>query len=572
MEPVTSQRRLRRPLVGVLLVLVLVYGLLLAAQGLLAAKAAGRAHTHQADVVRALAAGDLPAAQRSVRLLGDETARARGLLAGPQWALPETIPLVGDDLRAVRVSVRALDDVVHRAAIPVVDVAASLRDSDGRLDFAALPRLDPALTEAARQAAQSQRQVGAIRPSGLIGPLRGPVVQAQQALTQLATMTARTRDGLRVAGAVLGTGVPSSTLFGVQNPAEARGSGGIVGAWATLRADGGKVAITSIGVNDQLFGYRAAPELVPPDVLATYGQDIRHVANVTMTPAFPVAARLLRSSYQAYARATPGAVRLDDEAGVVTLTPHGLSLLIGATAPVRLPTQGLTVTQQNAAALFENGIYTLVPDDGQRNLLIQQVLREVFAALQAPRTDPLRLAQAAGAAVASGDLRVWDPDPVVQAAADGVGASGALGRPDGQQARVTLVSADAAKLDFYLQERVVLDRPARTLTVTLENRAPKTVAPYVAVQYPDPGEPLTGHDVVVQIHLPPTVGVERVDRDGRRVAVAASTESGWNVVRLGTRITRGSATTLRYRLSGTVPGVGHLVTQPLSNPPTVTIR
>ncbi len=561
-----------RHVLAVIAVLLVLYVAVLAVEGTLAAQALLRARSAQAGVVQALTDGDLPSARRATAELAADTRRARRLLSGPQWAPAETTPVLGDDLRAVRVSVRALDDVATGAAVPVVDAAAALRGADGRLDLGALPRLDAVMGRAADRAAAAQRQVSAIRPAGLLPPLRAPVVQAQEGVTRLSRLTATTRDGLRLADTVLGVSRPSTTLLGVQNPAEARAAGGIVGAWATLAGSSGSLRITSTGVNDQLFAFRAAADLVPAEVLATYGQDIRHVANVTMTPDFPLSARLLLSSYRGFAKATPAAVPLGPETNVVTVTPHGLALLIGATAPVQISAPPLTVTQDNAADLFENTIYTQIPDDGRRLQVVQQVLRAVFTSVQAPRTDALRLAKAMGAAVDSGDLVVWSPDRSAQAAATNLGASGALGTPDGRSLRVSVVSADAAKLDYYLDERVVLDRRASTLTVTLGNRAPETVAPYVAVQQPDPGEARTGHDVVLQVHLPASIGVAALDRDGARIGLATGRENGWTVVRAGVRVARGAPVVLRYRLTGAVPAVDTVHTQPLPRPPIVTIR
>lgn len=566
-----NSRHRRRRVLGLLGVLALAYVTTLAVQGTLAARALLRARTTQVLVVQALRDADLPAARAATDRLAADTSTARRLLTGPQWFLPEAVPLVGDDLRAVRVVVRALDAVVADA-VPVVDTAAALRGREGGLDLPALARLEPALSRAADHAAAAQRQIGAIRPAGLLRPLRAPVTAAQEGVRRLASLTATARDGLRVAGAVLGLPDASSTLLGVQNPAEARASGGIVGAWATLAASDGSLRITSTGVNDQLFAFRAASDLVPPDVLATYGQDVRHVANVTMTPDFPVAAPLLLSCYRGYAAATPRAVRLDAATNVVTVTPRGLALLIGVTGPVQIASPRLTVTAGDAAAFFENTIYSAIPDDGRRLAVVQQVLRSVFTATQAPRTDPLRLAGALGAAATGGDLLLWSPDPAVQAAAGRLGATGALGTPDASALHVGVISADAAKLDYYLRESVVLDRRRRLLTVVLANEAPEQVAPYVAVQAPEPGEARTGHDVVVQLHLPPTVGVRRYERAGAVATLATGTESGWTVLRAGARVARGTQVRLAFDLTGAVDQLDRVLTQPLPSAPAVTVK
>lgn len=562
----------RKALVWALIVVAALWVMVLLVEGVLAAVALDRADSERGVLTRAVAQRDLNRADVAAHRLGEQTARARTLLSGPQWAVPQTVPGVGDDLRALRLSLFALDDVVQGAAVPILDASTTIRRPDGGLNVAALSTVLPVLDRAGRVTERADRQLSAIRPAGLWSPLRPPVTQLRDAMRQVASTTATARDAARLADALLGTSAPTTTLFAVQNPAEVRGSGGIIGAYATLRGVHGELSMTSTGVNDALFPYRASAAAVPAEVVNTYGKDILHVANVTMTPDFPVAARLFLSSYRAWQKATPRAQALPAATNVVTLTPRGLGTLIGATAPIAVPSANITVTSQNAQALFENEIYTLVPNDAQRVQVVQVVLSSIFTSLRTPTTDPIRLAQALAAAADSGDLRLWSPDAAVQAASVRIGSAGDLGRPDGKAVRVTLASADSSKLDFYLRERIVLDRLARSLTVTLANTAPPKVATYVAVNNPARGQPLTGHDVILQVHLPPGVGVERIDVQGTRVGFGSGTESGWRVLRLGTRVVRSSSVTITLRLTGGVGDLATVIGQPLSTPANVTVK
>lgn len=564
-------RRVVLALLGVVLLVLVV-------QSAIAYSALQDARGAQKFLVGDIARGDLPAAQDHARLLAADTGRARLGVWGPWWALPEAVPWYGDDVRAVRLTVRALDDVASKVALPLIESSAQiesgLRKPDGSVDVAVLDRLTTELAAASQQADDASARMATINAAGLASPLRGTVVQTRGDIQRLAKTVHGIRDGLVLAQTLVGAQQPRVTLLGVQNPAESRGTGGIIGAWALLRGAKGKVTLGSTGVNNQLIPFPPPRSDVPRDVLDTYGEDVLDVRNANTSPDFPVGARLLADGYRRYALAD-GAPPLPADAMVLTVTPAALGRMLTLTGPVTVKGYGAPITGDNAASMFTNGVYSEFPREAERVTFIHDVLTEVFTRLQRQDSDPMQLVDQLRGMVSDRELMAWSPDAQIEAAITGLGMSGALPRPAGDRALVTLVNSDASKLDYYLRASIALRPTARgssTLAISLTNIAPATVASYVGNHDPRTDLAETTHDVVLQLHLPPSVGIARVLLDGRPTGVSLGTESGWTVVRRLVRLPRGETATLSVVLNGDARALTTVVPPVMTSPAEVTVR
>jgi hypothetical protein len=551
--------------------------IVLVGQSAIAYSALQDARGAQKFLVGDIARGDLPAAQDHARLLAADTGRARLGVWGPWWALPEAVPWYGDDVRAVRLTVRSLDDVASKVALPLIESSAQiesgLRKPDGSVDVAVLDRLTSELATASQQADDASKRMATINAAGLANPLRGSVVQTRGDIERLTRTVHGIRDGLVLAQTLVGAEQPRVTLLGVQNPAESRGTGGIIGAWALLNGSKGKVTLGSTGVNNQLIPFTPPRSDVPRDVLDTYGDDVLDVRNANTSPDFPVGARLLADGYRRYALAD-GAPSLPIDAMVLTVTPAALGRILTVTGPVTVQGYDAPITGDNAASMFTNGVYSVFPREAERVTFIHDVLTEVFTRLQRQDRDPMQLVDQLRTMVSDRELMAWSPDPRVEDAITGLGMSGALTRPTGDRALVTLVNSDASKLDYYLRTSITL-RPtgqsSASLAITLTNTAPSTVASYVGNHDPRTDVAETTHDVVVQVHLPPSVGIARVLLDGRPTGVSQGTESGWTVVRRLIRLPRGDTATLSLALDGDTRAITTVVPPVMTSAARVTV-
>jgi hypothetical protein len=575
--PSTTTRDWPRLVRRLLLALLGLVVLVLVVQSAIAYTALQDARGAQKFLVGDIARGDLPAAEDHARLLASDTGRARLGVWGPWWALPEAVPWYGDDVRAVRLTVRALDDVASKVAVPLIESSAQieggLRKPDGSLDVAVLDRLTAELATASQQADDASKRMTTINTAGLARPLRGTVEQTAADVQRLAKTVHGIRDGLVLAQTLVGAQQPRVTLLGVQNPAEARGTGGIIGAWALLTGSKGKVTLGSTGVNNQLIPFPPPRSDVPTDVLDTYGDDVLDVRNANTSPDFPVAARLLADGYRRYALAD-AAPTLPPDAMVLTVTPAALGRILTLTGPVRVTGYDAPITGDNAASMFTNGVYSVFPLEADRVAFIHDVLTEVFTRLQRQDADPMRLVDQLRTMVSDRELMAWSPDARVEDAITGLGMSGALPKPAGDRALVTLVNSDASKLDYYLKASIAL-RPSgpgsATLAISLTNTAPSTIASYVGNHHPRTNLAETTHDVVVQLHLPPSVGISRVLLDGRPTGVSRGTEAGWTVVRRLVRLPRGDTATLSVVLDGDARAITSVVPPIMTSAARVTV-
>lgn len=558
------RRHAARWAVRLLLLLLALVVLVLAVQSVIAYSALRDARAAQQRLTRDITSTDFAAAQVHTEQLADATSRARKAVWGPWWALPEAVPWYGDDVRAVRLTIVTLDDVAKHVALPLVRsstiIEGGLRNDDGTVDVAALDRLQGELSTASTRADAASNQLRSINTRGLATPLRPVIEQAQEDVARLAKAVQAAADGITLSRALVGAQHARLTLLGVQNPAESRGTGGIIGAWALLHGAAGRLELTSTGVNNQLVPYAPSPSDVPSDVLRTYGKDAVDIRNINMSPDFPVAARLLADDYRRYATAHR-ATALPDDALVLTVTPRALARLLQVSGPLRVAGYPTGIDADNAAAIFTNGIYAALPDEAHRTAFIRQVLGEVFARLQRPSSNPVELLHQIRQMVQDRDLMAWSGDSRVQGAITRLGMSGALPEPTGDTVVVSLVNSDASKLDYYLRTSISLRSSSATrgqLEITLKNVAPRTVAPYVGNHYVG-NLPSTTHEVIVQIHLPPTLSVTSVLLDGRGAEVSSGSESGWTVVRRAVRLDRGASASLAMTLTGPVAHITTVV-------------
>jgi hypothetical protein len=72
-----------------------------------------------------------------------------------------------------------------------------------------------------------------------------------------------------------------------QNDAEARGTGGLVGAYAVVEAGGGRVSVQALGTDSDLRSASAPVVDLGPNYRALFGQDPGLWANTNLSADFP---------------------------------------------------------------------------------------------------------------------------------------------------------------------------------------------------------------------------------------------------------------------------------------------
>ncbi len=353
--PRKGRSRRRRWLLGLVALLLIALGL--AVWGALESRnivaAARDARAAQADLEERLESRDWVGA----RAAGDRLRVAASKASGAAHALPLDIaawlPMVGDDVDAVQVLTGGLDRISQDALDPLLQ---SLEGADGMstgggVDVTLLADLSALMAPADETIAGVAADVAAIETGALVGPLREPVEEARDGLAELADRSHDLAGLVRHMPGFLGVDGPRNYLLVLQNPAEARPTGGIVGTFALVRAESGKLALVETLGNDALLQIDRAGLDSVPGAVALFGEQLSHVANLTMSPDFPQAAQLLSHLWQQSGRPAPD--------GVIALDPVALQQMLGVTGAVAVP-GGPEVNADNAVDLLMHDAYELL--------------------------------------------------------------------------------------------------------------------------------------------------------------------------------------------------------------------
>ena len=149
------------------------------------------------------------------------------------------------------------------------------------------------------------------------------------------------RQLIKIAPSALGSERPMKYLVVFQNSAEARGTGGIIGAYAYVQISRGKISILREGSNVDLHSLDQIPTTMPQEFENLYGSDPAIWQNSNLSPHFPYAAKIWSALWQRQFNEKPD--------GVIATDPEALGYVLQAIGPITLAS-GEKITADNRHA------------------------------------------------------------------------------------------------------------------------------------------------------------------------------------------------------------------------------
>lgn len=529
-----------------------------------------------------ISAGNLDAARATARHISDHAAKADDYTSGPAWALVANIPAGGAPFQTVR-TITAQVDVLGKQVLPEVITAsrqldpATLRKSDGTIDLARVSAVAPTLVRADSAMTNATAAVAA-RPAmtwlGAVDSARSDLLTQMRSLGR--TLHSATLAS-QVVPPMLGVDGTKRYFVAFQNDAEARGTGGLPGAFAIVRATHGKISFERFESDSALGG------VVPSGVdfgqaynrLWSGGAPYSDYGDSNVSPHFPYAARIWLAMWQ---RKTHE--RLD---GALALDPQALAYLLAVTGPATLPDRS-TVSASDVVQLTQQTLYRRFPaiaDSAARKKYLLEVARAVSTTVIKARGDTTGLIKAAGRAASERRLLVYSTDPATESRLGQSSLSGVVPVTKAPFVGVVVNNDAGNKLDYYLDRGITWSRtgcgPTRQVTVTirLTNSAPPGLPVYVVPRNDKPPYPTKPGDNRLGVYYYATAGAFRAstELDGKIAQVAQGTEQGHPVYGVDVEMPRGATRTLVFHMQepeGT--GTPVVLRQPLVRPVAVSVR
>ncbi|MGA0078745.1 MAG: DUF4012 domain-containing protein, partial [Candidatus Nanopelagicales bacterium] len=173
---------------------------------------------------------------------------------------------------------------------------------------------------------------------------------------------------------LLGYLYPQQYLVVTQNSAEARGTGGILGALAIVEFDKGNFKVLQANSNVIFPSERRTPIDMPKEFVDLYGYDPGIFQNSNLSPHFPYGAEIWMALWE---RKYGG--RLD---GVIAVDPTALSFILKSTGPVKLD-DGEVITSKNVVYKTLSEAYKRFEDDNvARKEYLVRMMKAVFAKIE----------------------------------------------------------------------------------------------------------------------------------------------------------------------------------------------
>jgi len=530
----------------VLLALVLLDAAWVGIRGYRAKQHLTAARTAVAQARADVAAGRLDEGLAVAEAVARDTAVARSLTSDAVWHANGHLPVIGSTFTTSGGLADAVDSVAA-GALPELTSALSDVRTKLRVPGSTAVNLD-VLREASRRldAAQgglagARDRVAALPADPVVATVGSARAELLDTLDGLLHDVSGAAEAARLAPGMLGGDGPRRYFLALENTAEARGTGGIIGTYGIIEADAGRLHLAQSGSDADLPGFTTPVTDVSPEFTQRWrplkgDTDWR---DVTYSPHFPWTAQVVAAMWR-----KGGGQPVD---GVLALEPTAAGYLVAATGPLRLG-DGTTLTGGDLASYVESTLYARYPRDPEdqpaRKAALVDLQRQLFEHL-IRASDPSALLKALARAAGERRLLLASTHPQEQAELAALAIGGAMPDTPGPFAGAVLQNAIGNKMDYYLDRTLRWEADAcpsapgggrtSTMTLTLHNDTPSgPLSSYVAAasRLDLRDEPAGTNRSLLSLYG--SVGARPVaaQLDGNPVEVAVQSERGHPVVAL----------------------------------------
>ena len=374
---------------------------------------------------------------------------------------------------------------------------------------------------------------------------------------------------------IAGADAPKRYMIAFQNSAEARGTGGILGAFAIVDLNKGAFSVVRTGSNAVLYSLQDVPVKVPAEFTKLYGKNPAILQNSNLSPHFPYGAEIWMGLWK-----KQFGEQLD---GVIAVDPSALSYVLQATGPITLA-NGSVITSDNVVAeTLQKAYKRYEKDNNARKQYLVDIMNAAAAKITSGQYSKIEMAKAIRRGLIKNRILMYSRDTAAEKELATVRLGGFLSKDPNNEYRAVIQNIDASKLDYYLQRSVAIENTSckniqqTQVRVKLTNtlRSGKGLPAYVLTRA-DKGKPadlVTGqHRFKLFIYGPTNAKLVSVSRENRKDGLGGgSTERGRPIYVADVDLAPGESEELLANFAGGVGKISY-VDQPLVIPTQLKIK
>jgi Protein of unknown function (DUF4012) len=427
------------------------------------------------------------------------------------------VPLLGRDVRVAQAVSTGADDIVTAAQNVLTVTTVTGRAANNSAQVVAASAALTKLTATVRRGADSVR---ASRPLFLTGLARERFLIA--AATEERDLE-RLSQAAKLLSSFYDTKAPKAYFVGFQNPAESRGTGGLIGVFGVMVSSASGPVLREAGPIESLQ--------MPNGRLTAIAQSLRDRykpfgfdgdwREANLPPDLPTVGPVLVDMYQR-ARGKP-------LQGVIMLDPIGSAEILRVAGSITVDGQRLDATNLAQALMIEAYVRYQGDSFGRKKFLTDAARKVLQATNVSAARKPLDLLRALRTAVLERHLQAYSSDPDAQRALLSLGMAGNGAAPaDGDYLMPVGINTAGNKLDAFLRRKVSYDVRLRadggastTATVSLYNAIGRARLPQTVIGPFDRRFKAGENRQFLELYVAHEYGLSSATVDGRRTLVHA---------------------------------------------------
>jgi len=555
--------------IGVLLSLLIIAIGWVAVRGIGAVNNLQHVASGATQLKASIAGGDLDGAKPIAESIARNATSAAELTSDPVWAAFGAVPWLGPNFRAVGEVAQIADDVSEGALTPLLGVAGgldlgSLGFSGGAIDLAPFAEIEKPLGTASDVLDTAQRQAKRIDADATLPPLADAIGELRAAVTQAATAVGSLHGASVLLPTMLGGEGPRNYVLAMQNNAELRSGGGIIGSIALLHAENGRITLENQASTTDFPPLETALPLSETTISLFEDRPGRYLQNITSIPDFSEAGATIAARWEGRFGGT-----VDGVIAVDAVVARHLMAVTG-----ELAFGPFTATADNVTDILLSEIYAAVPDPAVQDEIFAQAAGALFnAALSGG--DPQALIGAMADSAGEGRVRIWSAHEDEEALLEASSLGGTIPKdsPDATYVGVLINDSTGSKMDYYTRASISTavgschGSPTTQVRVTWTSTAPADAATSLPAYVTGDGVygvPAGTVRTRIAIYGPEGATLSHSDRDGEKEGVQTALLGDRSVVQHEVSLTPGESTTITIEFEGT--GAGERLTEVLHTP------